>query len=1063
MSRIAHMSDIHIRINSRHKEYREVFEKVYAMLLRENIDRIVLAGDVVHSKNRMSPELTELTAEFISRLAKIAPLDIIPGNHDTIISNRDRLDALTPIVDLARLDTSLNEINYFTTTGLHEIDGTDIVYGVWSVLDSNILRLKEIEKKKDKTYIGLYHAPVWGCVTDVNYAMTDDTITPISIFNNFDIVMLGDIHKYQTFREDSTAAYCGSLIQQNFGESLDKGFVIWDTEKKTHERIIVPNDYGFYTMYLDESLEIPALDNVQPKCKMRVIAETDHVSKLTLSRITTEIKTKYNPRSLIVNFKPKSVDDETGKLLVSGIQDVSLLEVQQSLLKQWLDVTEVKPEIVDSVIDLDYKIYEMLENSKEAEDYTKATWAIEKLTVSNFLSYGSNETIDFKSKSGIVGLFGDNAVGKSCIFDAILYALFNKTTRDVKNVDLINKFNGATNCVVELDIVINDIEYRITRETKKRFRTRSKEYVGVRTNVEFSKFEDGKWINLSSTQRRKTERIIRNAIGEYDDFLTTTLLAQHEDSDLIGQKAGNLIESMVTILGLDVFLRKNEIASTELRDLVSKSKNVNLDEHSSMLAELVKQKHKLKSNIQSIEENRISTRESLNSISEVMSSLQSSMNKQYSVNYTLDEIKNKLQLVEADIRNKETMLASYKSTIKDIDTKCKQATKLLVSAEKIEELKQTIEKHSWCVERIVEFKQELESLTLEKQSLKSEIDLNSCPISEHLGDNSCALLDSIAKKKLRLSDVLIRIKVVESDIRASETCVLVTKPSCAMLTTQNTIKEKIESVAIIRKENETLYEKTSSTLETKRVELQLLQQKQSMIITNLEIVENNQKLAKEIELLDIKQVAISDELDKLDADRLEKTSILAVCEDNFETQTKVIESITTNQKKIAVYETYISAMNRDGIVLAVLKQYIPIINFELNKAISNIFDFGIYFKMGKTAKDMRIILNYSEGDDRPISMGSGMEMLIANIVIRSILISHSNLSKSSMLFIDEGFGVLDPENIYAVQKMLEELKDLFKNIIIITHVDAMKDLADYSILVTKDDNISKLNTDSFIL
>jgi len=1062
MARIAHMADIHIRINSRHKEYREVFERVYDKLIEEEVDRIVIAGDIVHSKNRMSPELTDLTAEFFTRLAMIAPVDIIPGNHDTIISNQDRLDALSPIVELVKKDKKLHSITYFTKTGLHEIDDTDIVYGVWSVLDGDILRLKPTEKQDDKTYIGLYHAPVWGCVTDVNYSMTDDTVTPVSIFANFDIVMLGDIHKYQTFRDDETIVYPGALLQQNFGESLDKGFVIWDTEEKTHERVIVPNDYGFYTVYLDESLEIPRLSDVPPKCKMRVIAETESVSKLTLSRITTEIKAKYSPRSLTVNFKPKHVENEFGEMALSGIQDVSLLEVQQELLQKWLEAKATNAETADAVIGLDHKIYEILGNSKEAEDFTKATWSIDKLVISNFLSYGENECLNFKSKNGVIGLFGDNAVGKSCVFDAILYALFNKTTRNVKNSELINKFNKAKQCTVELDVCINGELYKIVRETKKKFRARSNEYVGVRTSVEFNRYEDDKWVNLSSTQRRKTERIIRNAVGVYDDFLTTTFLAQSEDSNLIGQKAGNLTESMITILGLDVFLRKNDIASSELRDLVSQAKNVNIAEHSTMLAELVKQKQTLLSKTKNIEAQRIATRETLDTITTSISNLQSSMNREYNVDCTHEEIVNKMIAVEAEIEIAEADVANLENAIEDIDNKCSKATKLLLSADELANAQKTAKKHTWYLDRIGQLTVELSALTTEKQTLELEIEQNKCPISEHLGTKTCALLDSIYKKKLRLSDVIDRIQAIESDIRASETGKLLSRQSPLVVETQETIRGKIASVAPVRKEHVTRCERIKSMLKTKRVEVQLLQQKRTMIEANIDIVENNQRVSTEINELVKKQHVITVELDQLDSDRLAKNSALAVCEDNLATTTSELETIKTNQKKIKIYEMYTSAMNRDGIVLSVLRQYIPIINFELNKVISNIFDFGIYFKMGESAKDIRIILNYSEGDDRPISMGSGMEKLIANVVIRSILISHSNLSKSTMLFIDEGFGVLDPENIYAIQKMFEELKIMFKNIIIITHIDAMKDLADHSILVSKDNHVSKLNTDNFI-
>jgi exonuclease SbcC len=50
------------------------------------------------------------------------------------------------------------------------------------------------------------------------------------------------------------------------------------------------------------------------------------------------------------------------------------------------------------------------------------------LTISGFLAYGSEVTIDFDdlSSSGLFLVYGDTGAGKTTIFDAISYALFNK-------------------------------------------------------------------------------------------------------------------------------------------------------------------------------------------------------------------------------------------------------------------------------------------------------------------------------------------------------------------------------------------------------------------------------------------------------------------------------------------------------------------------------------------------------------------------------------------------------------------------------------------------------------
>lgn len=97
--KIALASDIHIRPLKRHKEYKIVFSKFYDILKREKPDIIVLGGDIAHSKTNISPEFIDLTTEFFRNLASIAPTYIILGNHDGLLHNKERQDAISPIVE----------------------------------------------------------------------------------------------------------------------------------------------------------------------------------------------------------------------------------------------------------------------------------------------------------------------------------------------------------------------------------------------------------------------------------------------------------------------------------------------------------------------------------------------------------------------------------------------------------------------------------------------------------------------------------------------------------------------------------------------------------------------------------------------------------------------------------------------------------------------------------------------------------------------------------------------------------------------------------------------------
>lgn len=209
---IVHLSDIHIRFGSRHTEYKTVLNRTVKDVASLKPRRIVLTGDMFHLKINLSPAAIEIAARFISALSKIAPVDILLGNHDLNEQDLSQGNAIKPLIDLisngyilTKENTKLeipsagNGIYFYHDSGFYNID-QDLIYGVYSLWDQEILTLTE--KDPSKLYIALYHGPVYGCIGDNGYEMKSDSYARITTFNNFDIVMLGDIHEYQSFERE---------------------------------------------------------------------------------------------------------------------------------------------------------------------------------------------------------------------------------------------------------------------------------------------------------------------------------------------------------------------------------------------------------------------------------------------------------------------------------------------------------------------------------------------------------------------------------------------------------------------------------------------------------------------------------------------------------------------------------------------------------------------------------------------------------------------------------------------------------------------------------------------
>lgn len=199
--KVIHLADLHIRTFRMHDVYGEVFKqflKEIRVLVkdfkREEV-RIVIVGDLVHQKITISNELLTLGTWFLKKLEKIAPLRIVAGNHDFIENNKDRLDSITPMVNLL---TDL-DIKYYKGESDCYLD-ENIVWCNYSIFDEN--KRPDIETARltygpDKHYIGLYHAPIVGASTDVGYKFEHGTT--LEHFKGCDIAMLGDIHKRSCF------------------------------------------------------------------------------------------------------------------------------------------------------------------------------------------------------------------------------------------------------------------------------------------------------------------------------------------------------------------------------------------------------------------------------------------------------------------------------------------------------------------------------------------------------------------------------------------------------------------------------------------------------------------------------------------------------------------------------------------------------------------------------------------------------------------------------------------------------------------------------------------------
>jgi DNA repair exonuclease SbcCD ATPase subunit len=159
--------------------------------------------------------------------------------------------------------------------------------------------------------------------------------------------------------------------------------------------------------------------------------------------------------------------------------------------------------------------------------------------------------------------------------------------------------------------------------------------------------------------------------------------------------------------------------------------------------------------------------------------------------------------------------------------------------------------------------------------------------------------------------------------------------------------------------------------------------------------------------------------------------------------------------KLRVLESIQAAFHKNGIPAIVLKTQLPAINAELTKLLGGLVDFNITFETEPGSNVMDIYIE-DEHSRRVLELGSGMEKMIASIAIRVALINLSSLPKSDLVVLDEGFNALDEEHVGKCLELLQTLKGYFKTVLVISHMQRVKEAADSIIEVVSTGQDSRI-------
>jgi len=1048
--KIMHLSDIHIRLQQRHKEYRQVFKNFYKHVVRQDPDLIVITGDIFHQKVHLSPEAIKLAGEFFNKISDLAPVHMIIGNHDTIVSQKGRIDSVTAVLNLANLDS----IHLYTKSGLYDVN-RNIVFGVYDINDEKKWPLNP-EKEDGKTYIALFHGPINNSVNEVKFSM--ESKYKLDMFDGYDIAMLGDIHTRQVLQERKgnkpQVEYSGSFIQQNFAEDSSKGYLMWDIETCQSSFIPIESDYGYRTLSLSKT-DVDNIDILNfdlPKFPyIRVLLDHDAYDITKTKYIESHIMSKYKPSYLTIEINHSKVENRANISDVH-IENVVDLSVQQNILKEYLSsFPNMGKEDINEVL----KLHEQLYNTctvDEYEYYKGNSWNIKRMKFSNVFSYGENNVVNFDKLRGLTGIFSANASGKSSLLYTILTAFFNMSTRASRGniVDVINKNKDIA--TIEVEFFIDNKEYIIRREIK---RTK-KDPNRAKNTIEFYEVVGGELNNVMGTANTNaTERQIRSMLGSFEEHAMTTFSQQFDATSFIDYNQSSRKELLSKFLGLDIIDSLYQVVKEDTSALRRTLKEYQKYDYNSIEREYEDKEDRLQSELMELGEKKEKLYYELKEKNNNINNLHTQLKNTEGIELDIDELNDELEYCDSEIENINNDIQRFHNNIEETTSSLEELEVQKKSLRSLEDIEKNITEYNALMSEGLVLEKEVDSLEKEIKTRKRSVEI--------LGMHDWFEKESVCSKCSFLQDAF---SAKEQLIQLEDDLGEKMAPYTKVIEGVNSydyenlieIKDKHEDINISIRNSEQYLQNTENHLSTYEERLSLLEEKKTVVeekINRYNINEDNIKINK----------GIQDHIDFLRREVNETEEYIKNNIDN-EINSKNIEYGQTHQQLMELSETIEkvkrieqsynthnilrSALSNNGIPLLIMSKVIPIINEEIRKILANISNFDVMLEIDSIEQDLHIFIEDSISR-RKVELGSGMEKTIAALAVRAALANISLLPICNLFVIDEGFGTLDAENLSEINDLLQYLKTRFDNVMIISHIDAMKDVTDNIISIEKDE------------
>jgi DNA repair exonuclease SbcCD ATPase subunit len=668
----------------------------------------------------------------------------------------------------------------------------------------------------------------------------------------------------------------------------------------------------------------------------------------------------------------------------------------------------------------------MLSEQEETPAFKK--WYIKTIEFSNFLSYGENQKLNFQKLGGITVIESDppNFGGKTVLsVDLLMFLFFNTTTKTNKAEEIFNRYSDSNKVIVKGEIEIDGEDYIIVRELERK-KAKSGEW-NVKTELDFfKKYPDGSLVKFTGEQRRETENFIKLSIGNYEDFLMTILTTGTNLEDLLESKPTARGQVISRFLGLD-FLKRKEETGKQIYSEFSKSMISNIYNTESLKQENDTLKEKNKELQTLIDESDVK-------LSDINDRLKKGQD--YRDNLLKSKVNVDREIALLNPENTQNEIKQYEFQVNKNITD-RDNVKVVEPSEYYHEDKhdKVKDEYNKSFKQMVEVESKIKSIEELKSSVEGGIKCEHCGID--------LMMASITQSKIAELDGYI----MQKD---------------QIYTTMQVLTSTEQTFVRLKKEfdeyekNKLIFEKYQATIESIESKKLLLEDKLKRYDEVQDIILKNNNTDSLIVKADMRLNELKTELTTVER---------AISNANFETTTnnnkviknlELIDTIREEQVKEGKYKTYLELYGKNGIAKKIMKNMMPLINSELQRLLQDSCYFRLEVRISeKNEVEFWMIDNNTQIEKLMVS-GSGYEKTIASLALRAVLSKVCSLPKPNIVVFDEVFGKISNDNLEMVYEFFIKIKEYFENILVITHNPLISQWADNTIKVKKADNISKI-------